>query len=421
MDNMEIHSLIFDKSFYDQDAALRYCEANGFSTAYMDDGINAIVMEQRHKDDFDELSLRKVNITSGLDKMIGRLKESASEEVPQTRIIKDVEIFSEGVWNGNEITESDLDILVKSFEQTKETIRPYLKLGHNEEQPFLASDGLPAAGWIDNLRKVGTKLVCDFIDVPKKIAELIDLKAYRKVSSEIFHNVEINGKRFSQMLGAVALLGQDTPGVMNLSDILSMYGFQVNNFNQDKNKNSVIITFTEDSMPQKTALEEKLEKELDEAKKKVEELSKDVETYSKKDEELAQKDEEIKKLAESVAEFKKKEADALERELQAKVEKFAVELEKENLSTPAMKQHIIALVGPEKSEYSIGEKKIEGRQELLKETLKLFKAASEVNFEEETEEGQSADNSAAEKIEKYMADNKCDFKTAYKAVMSKKK
>ena len=102
---------------------------------------------------------------------------------------------------------------------------------------------------------------------------MIDLKAYRSVSSEIFHNIEINGERFTKMLSAVALLGQDTPGVMNLDDILSMYGFEVQKFNNNKG-NSVIITFTEDKMPNKTSLEEKLEKENADLQKKVENYSK---------------------------------------------------------------------------------------------------------------------------------------------------
>jgi hypothetical protein len=417
--NDEIQSLIFDKAFYDQETAIRYCKENGFKVDYMDDGANFITMGQRHSDDFDPTTLRKISITQGIDKMVGNLREQAPETPSQVRIIKDVEIFSEGVWNGNEITEADLDTLVRSFEQTKESVRPFLKLGHNEEQALLKADGLPAAGWIDNLRKVGTKLVCDFVDVPKKIAELIDLKAYRSVSSEIFHNIEINGERFSKMLAAVALLGQDTPGVMNLSDILSMYGFEVKSFNNNK-KNSVIINFTEDKMPQKTALEEKLEKDLADAKKANADLTKKVETYSAKDQELADKDEKLKAQEKKIEQYKKKEAEAIEAAKKAKIEKYASELEKENLATPAMKDHVIALVGPEKDNYSIGDKKIEGRQELLKETLKLFKAAMDVNLNEGTDKGQSADDSVEETIQKYMAEHKVDYKTAFKACAKRK-
>ena len=79
--------------------------------------------------------------------------------------IKDVEIFSTGTWNGKEITEKDLDNIVDAFSKTKEVVRPFLKLGHDDNQKLIQNDGLPAAGWVENVRKVGGKLRADFVDI----------------------------------------------------------------------------------------------------------------------------------------------------------------------------------------------------------------------------------------------------------------
>ena len=65
--------------------------------------------------------------------------------------ISGVEIFSCGEWNGDEYTIDDLNSIVSTFEETKVGVRPYLKLGHDEEQKLLQEDGLPAAGWVDRI------------------------------------------------------------------------------------------------------------------------------------------------------------------------------------------------------------------------------------------------------------------------------
>jgi hypothetical protein len=48
--------------------------------------------------------------------------------------IKGVEIFAVGTWNGDVFTSQDLDEMVLAFDANKATLRPFLKLGHNEEQ-----------------------------------------------------------------------------------------------------------------------------------------------------------------------------------------------------------------------------------------------------------------------------------------------
>lgn len=141
----------------------------------------------------------------------------------ETKNIEGIEIFSAGTWNSDIYTIADLDKMVTAYNATKTKIKPFLKLGHNEMQGLLEADGLPAAGWIDNLRRVGEKLVADFVGVPKAIYELIKAGSYRTVSSEIYWNFALDGEKYPYLLKAVAILGADIPAVSCLKDIMSLY------------------------------------------------------------------------------------------------------------------------------------------------------------------------------------------------------
>ncbi|TXH55071.1 MAG: hypothetical protein E6Q97_09555, partial [Desulfurellales bacterium] len=137
--------------------------------------------------------------------------------------IRGVEIFAAGEWNGDTYTEQDMDVIVQSFQETKDKLRPFLKLGHSKEQSLLKKDELPSAGFIDRIYRVGKKIVADFTNIPEKIYELIKRRAYDRVSSEIFVNMKIGDKVYPYALKAVALLGGETPAVQDLNSILNLY------------------------------------------------------------------------------------------------------------------------------------------------------------------------------------------------------
>src|SRR3990167_2384230 len=146
--------------------------------------------------------------------------------MPPDLITEDIdsqEIFSTGLWNKDQYSEGDLDGMVEAF--GKVGFKPPIKLGHSETQKLLKGEGLPAAGWVENLRRAGDKLVCDFKRVPKKIAELIKAGAWRKKSAEVYwdHLDEADSTKFPRVLKAVSLLGEDIPAVTNLGDILALY------------------------------------------------------------------------------------------------------------------------------------------------------------------------------------------------------
>lgn len=146
----------------------------------------------------------------------------------QTHNLEGIEIFSKGIWNGDTYTVDDIDAMVDAFSKVgfKAPLynRPFIKLGHNEEQEKeILKDGKPALGWIDRIYREGGKLLADFSNVPQKIYEAIKRKNYRTVSAEIFWNYNSDGKTFPRVLKAVALLGADVPAVTNLEAIEGLY------------------------------------------------------------------------------------------------------------------------------------------------------------------------------------------------------
>ncbi len=147
-------------------------------------------------------------------------EEQKNNAVEQTFNLNGVEIFSTGIWNGDRYSEKDLDAMIENFDDVG--FEPPVKLGHNEEQSEL-QDGQPALGYISKIYKVGSKLVADFKELPKKVYDAIKRGNYKRVSSEIYWNYKANGSTFNRVLKAVALLGADIPAVTNLESIEGLY------------------------------------------------------------------------------------------------------------------------------------------------------------------------------------------------------
>lgn len=341
-----------------------------------------------------------------------------------------VEVFSAGVWNGDEYSIKDLDEMVRAFNDHPRQ-RPPLKLGHDDKQVLLQRDGMPAAGWIGNLYRKGTKLIADFIDIPEKIYKLLERGAYKKVSAEVFWNAKIGENTYRRALAAVALLGADMPGVTNLDDIFEMYTFEggeLHHYDLDR-KSFTIEIDKQDLGKQENEMTEaekiaKLEAQLAEATKNYSALEKDSKSKVEKMEtDLA----EIKKNYASVQEREKAAADEAAK---AKLDATVTELVSEKLVTPAMKPYVRALLGEEKKEYTLtpkgsDEAKKFSKAELLKEVLKLHSIKSKVSGEERSEDGVDAEGEEQqddqqvleEKITKYISEHpKASYKDAYKVV-----
>ncbi len=140
-----------------------------------------------------------------------------------TRDIPDVDILAVGVWNEIDFTAEKFDQMVEAHQATVGVRDVPLKLGHDDGQRLVQDSGYPAAGWIENLRRVGERLVADFMRVPAKVADLIDAGGFRKRSSEINFDIGIGGREWPTVLVGVALLGEDIPAVESLDDIHGLY------------------------------------------------------------------------------------------------------------------------------------------------------------------------------------------------------
>ena len=320
----------------------------------------------------------------------------------QTYNIDGVEIFSTGIWNKDEYTITDLHDLVRAFEDLKVGFRPFLKLGHDDTQEFANQSGFPAIGWVDRIYVQGQKLLADFSHIPKAIFDLIKTKAYRKVSCEIYWDLDANGQKFNKVLGAVALLGAENPGCMNLEDILGQYNLDMarvfNNGTDECNIKRYETEFDvktgENEMSEQNKIDQAdvdcLKKDLDASRKNFTNLEVEKSDLQKQ---LDEQKEQVKK-------FELQAKEALKKEQKAKVAKFVTELQTKELCTPAMEDHVKQLLS-DKKEYSIGEDK-KTKQELIEDLLNLAKEATKVNFNESSKSGEKEKFQEDDEIKKEM-------------------
>lgn len=143
------------------------------------------------------------------------------------RQLKDVEIFATGTWNASKggklvVTEADLDALVASFSTINQIggFKPVLKLGHTETVKWFGNDkGAPSLGFVANVRRLGKKVVADFVNVAPLLFDLVQAGRYTQVSIEMFRKAKFAGQEFKNVLTAVAILGAEAPAVKGLRDL----------------------------------------------------------------------------------------------------------------------------------------------------------------------------------------------------------
>ncbi len=145
---------------------------------------------------------------------------------PATYRLPNVEIFATGNHDGEEWTERDLDEIAANFARLKGRLDPPLVVGHEDDQQLLERTGIPAAGWLANVRKMSGdgpgqwKLVADAENVPAEVAGWINSGLYRKVSAELYDSPEQAGLDCAgKTLRRVALLGGEIPKVKTLGSL----------------------------------------------------------------------------------------------------------------------------------------------------------------------------------------------------------
>lgn len=324
--------------------------------------------------------------------------------------LNDVEIFAVGKWNGDIYTEKDLDEMVLSFEKTKDKLKPYLKLGHSATQTLLQKDGLQSAGWISSIKRNGNKLLADFKDIPEKIYQLIEKKAYKRISSEIFWNLKLEGKTYRRALKAVALLGGDTPEVTNLNDMLALY-------TDYEAELKIYETLEEEEIMEEINMDEKAK--ILELENQLKELTKSTDDSNKNIEKLLKENAELKAYSAKI-ETEKKENE-VKNYLEGQVAK--------GLITPVQVDYFVALsMGSEIKTYTNKDnQKIEGNSfNLVKNIIDNGKTV--INMSEKSvleskdstkvysNDNKNSNDDLDKRILKYAKDNKVSYEDAYSAI-----
>ena len=147
----------------------------------------------------------------------------------QTIDIPGVEIFSEGSWNGDKYSGSDLQSMLDAFPHVG--FEPTVKAGHAdgqdelEEKEYRKIFGAPALGYVSRIYRSGQKLMADLKQVPRRFASLIKTGTYKRVSSEIYWNYkdESTGKTYPRVLKSIAFLGSEIPALTSLKAIEALF------------------------------------------------------------------------------------------------------------------------------------------------------------------------------------------------------
>jgi len=273
--------------------------------------------------------------------------------------IEDIEIFRAGKWNGDEYTEQDLQDIVNNFLALQAELTPPVKLGHDKSQKLLQQDGYPSAGWISNLKKVGDKLIATFSNIPRRIAELIKNKAYRKISSEMWWNYKDEvGKIYNKVLWGVALLGEDIPVIGSLADIEALYS-------QGYLEDLHVVTFN-------TGGEKKMIEENPKLKEYEDEIAKLKAELGAKEEEVEEKAGELKTLSNNLDETNLKLVEIAEKQKSGEIKLYIKDMKLKGKILPKHETLVEAILSSEDTIklYSADKKEVEKPvSEVFKEYL----------------------------------------------------
>jgi hypothetical protein len=329
--------------------------------------------------------------------------------------LKNREVFRVGTHNGDKYTHKDLDAMVTAFQEMD--FLPAIKIGH-------AQNGSDAYGYVDNLRRDGDRLVADFTHIDDEIKDKVDARKLSRVSGEVYWNFERNGKKYPRVLGAVALLGHEIPGVAGLKPLYENYSdgavtrcYEFEFATGDDQRGNA-----DDNTQEQTAMSiEKVQAELAALQKNHDAAQAELKKYQ---------DDQAKLYATA------KEAEALKVEvskLREDASKRAIKEKTDALSIPALRPMFAALYAVDAGEtklkvYEAGKESEKSVSEVLDSMVahlndKIAPMFKQYSKQDEQTEPVQADNKvdAGKLIDKlvgeHIAKHKSDYSTALSAVM----
>ncbi len=219
--------------------------------------------------------------------------------------MKFFEVFRAGKYPQGNFTEKEISEIAKNYDP--KFCEAPITIDHQQSGP--------AYGWVESAKADGDKLKVSFKDIPAEFENDVNKGKYKKVSVEIYKNLEGKGA----YLKAVSFLGAAIPQIKGLEPIKFMEAeADVFEF-EDTNEDGVFENFSEheieDLKNQVAELEDQLAKFKEDNKKletikslkeKISALTDEVATFKEK----AQGKEEIEKeLTDTKAAIKKREFD----------------------------------------------------------------------------------------------------------------
>ena len=204
--------------------------------------------------------------------------------------MKFFEVFKAGTYPQGKFTKKEIADIAKNYDP--QFCEAPITIDHKQSGP--------AYGWVDKVVAENDKLKVSFKDIPEEFEKEVKSGKYKKVSVELYRNLEGKGA----YLKAVSFLGAATPQVKGLEPIKFM--------------EAESDTYEFDS---KESEEQFSENEISELKKQIEDLENQVASYkenNKKLETIKSLKEKIASLSNEVATFKEKAEgkEEIEKELQ---------------------------------------------------------------------------------------------------------
>lgn len=185
--------------------------------------------------------------------------------------MKYFQVFKAGKYPQGEFTQKDVEEIAKNYDPS--FCEAPITIDHEQTGP--------AYGWVDKVKTDGDILQVSFKDTPKSFQDDVNAGKYKKVSVELYKNLEGKG----HYLKAVSFLGAAIPQVKGLEPVKFMdseseiFEFEVA---EDETEN-----FTQD--------------EIDDLKKQVEDLENQIAKFKEKDKQKEQKLETIKSLKDKIS------------------------------------------------------------------------------------------------------------------------
>jgi len=207
-------------------------------------------------------------------------------------LMKFFEVFKAGTYPQGKFTKKEIADIANNYDP--QFCEAPITIDHKQTGP--------AYGWVDKVVAENDKLKVSFKDIPEDFEKEVNLGKYKKVSVELYRNLEGKGA----YLKAVSFLGAATPQVKGLEPIKFMEAeSDTYEFNSEDSKENILIAEIEDLNKQINNLEAEISSYKESNKKletikslkdKIATLTNEVATFKEK----AEGKEEIEKELESI-------------------------------------------------------------------------------------------------------------------------